>query len=136
MKRNLVEESFQRWEEEDAKKMDMGGRIASTMNKLGMTQRELAQKCHIAEGSMSRYINNSRMPKGPIVVEIAKALKVSTDYLLGLEELPSPHRHKGVWIVESTCFCSECGSEFPFADFNFCPECGADMRTRSDVNDR
>ena len=134
MKRNLVEESFQKWEEEDAKKMDMGGRIASTMNKLGMTQRELAQKCHITEVSMSRYINNSRMPKGPIVVEIAKALNVSADYLLGLEELPSPHRRKGVWIVESTCFCSECGSEFPFTDFNFCPECGADMRTRSDVN--
>ena len=134
MKRNLVEESFQKWEEEDAKKMDMGGRIASTMNKLGMTQRELAQKCHITEVSMSRYINNSRMPKGPIVVEIAKALKVSTDYLLGLEELPSPHRHKGVWIVGSpTYFCSECGSDFSF-DYNFCPECGADMRTRGAVN--
>ena len=135
MKRNLVEESFQKWEEEDAKKMDMGGRIASTMNKLGMTQRELAQKCHITEVSMSRYINNSRMPKGPIVVEIAKALNVSADYLLGLEELPSPHRRKGVWIVGSTYFCSECGSEFPSADYNFCPECGTDMRMRGDVND-
>jgi len=47
-----------------------------------------------------------------------------------------PQSKKGVWIVgKDGCYCSECGSEFPSADYNFCPECGTDMRMRGDVND-
>ena len=86
-KKEIIEKSFEKWEEEDAKKLDIGGRISNILYEERMTQRELAQKCHITEVSMSRYINNTRMPKGTIIVAIAKALGVSADYLLGLSEL-------------------------------------------------
>lgn len=86
-KKEIIEKSYEKWEEEDAKKLDIGGRISNILYEERMTQRELAQKCHITEVSMSRYINNTRMPKGTIIVSIAKALGVSADYLLGLSEL-------------------------------------------------
>lgn len=54
-----------------------------------------------------------------------------------LEELPSA-RPKGKWIkgtsengVTTSLFCSNCGQENPhWYDWNFCPNCGADMRER------
>ena len=33
---------------------------------------------------MSRYINNSRVPKGPMCVTIAEALGCSVEWLLGV----------------------------------------------------
>ena len=87
MNKDIIGKSFQEWEERDAKKLDVGGRIAKILCERKMTQRELAQKCHITEVSMSRYINNSRMPKGTAIVAMAKALGVSADYLLGLSDM-------------------------------------------------
>ena len=49
----------------------------------GLTQRELANRVGVTEVSMSRYINGTRVPSGPIVVNIAKALGISVDYLVG-----------------------------------------------------
>ena len=87
MNKDIIEKSFQEWEEKDAKKLDVGGRIAKILCERKMTQRELAQKCHITEVSMSRYINNDRMPKGTVIVAVAKALGVSADYLLGMSDM-------------------------------------------------
>ena len=87
MNKDIIGKSFQEWEERDAKKLDVGGRIAKILYERKMTQRELAQKCHITEVSMSRYINNNRMPKGTVIVAVAKALGVSADYLLGLSDM-------------------------------------------------
>lgn len=49
----------------------------------GLTQRELASKVGVTEVSMSRYIKGERVPSGPIVVNIAKELGISVDYLVG-----------------------------------------------------
>ena len=61
---------------------NLGGRIAELLNQLNMTQRELADKVHVTELSMSRYIKGNRVPKGPIISNIATALHTTTDYLL------------------------------------------------------
>ena len=61
---------------------NLGGRIAELLNQLNMTQRELADKVHVTEVSMSRYIKGNRVPKGPIIANIATALHTTTDYLL------------------------------------------------------
>ena len=47
-----------------------------------------------------------------------------------LEQLPSvqPSR-KGHWIwVKDYCKCSECGIGMGHTEYDFCPNCGADMR--------
>ena len=58
-------------------------RLDQARKEKGLTQRELAGRVGVTEVSMSRYVNGARVPKGPIVVNIAKALGVSVDYLVG-----------------------------------------------------
>lgn len=58
-------------------------RLGQVIKEKGLTQRELASKVGVTEVSMSRYIKGERVPSGPIVVNIAKELGVSVDYLVG-----------------------------------------------------
>lgn len=51
-----------------------------------MSQRELADTVGVTEVAMSRYLNDGRMPKGPILYNMAKVLGVSIEYLF--EEHP------------------------------------------------
>lgn len=51
-----------------------------------MSQRELADAAGVTEVAMSRYLNDGRMPKGPILYNMAKVLGVSIDDLF--EEHP------------------------------------------------
>ncbi len=63
----------------------LGERISELLEKNGMTQRELADLVGVTEVSMSRYIKGGRIPRGPIIANIALALHTTTDYLLGQE---------------------------------------------------
>lgn len=47
-----------------------------------MSQRELADAAGVTEVAMSRYLNDGRMPKGPLLYNMAKVLGVSVDDLL------------------------------------------------------
>lgn len=58
-------------------------RLGKMIKEKGLTQRELASKVGVTEVSMSRYIKGERVPSGPIVVNIAKELGISVDYLVG-----------------------------------------------------
>ncbi len=54
-----------------------------------VTQAWLADKANQKEATISRYVNGvNKSPQIDILVEIAKALNVSTDYLLGLSSVP------------------------------------------------
>lgn len=53
----------------------------------GMTQKALAEKTGITEVSISRYLNGQRIPRGPQIVVLAKALNVTCDYLLSLKSM-------------------------------------------------
>ncbi|MCC0627383.1 MULTISPECIES: helix-turn-helix domain-containing protein [unclassified Clostridioides] len=64
----------------------LGDRIANLRKELDINQKELATKVGITEASLSRYENNLREPKSEIIVRLARALKTSTDYLLGVNE--------------------------------------------------
>lgn len=79
----IIGDSFDELEKEEAQKLNLGERIKQKLDELGMSQRELAQAVKITEVSMSRYINNDRTPKGPLISQIARALGVSCDWLLG-----------------------------------------------------
>ena len=53
---------------------------------MNINQKELAIKANVTEGSLSRYENDIREPKAAALIQIADALDVSTDYLLGLTD--------------------------------------------------
>ena len=73
---------------------------------------------------------------------VAKFYKYESDRMTALQELPTVEARpvvKGEWLYEretyNTCSawkCSNCGECYglPFIkdEYNFCPECGADMR--------
>ena len=67
--------------------MTLGERIAKRLEEIKITQHELATRVGVTDISMCRYIHGERMPNAPIIANIAKALGVTTDWLLGLEDL-------------------------------------------------
>ena len=61
-------------------------KVTKLMNERGITQKQLSQLSGITESSISRYLHNDQRPRMDIVVNIAKALHVETDYLLDEDE--------------------------------------------------
>jgi Lar family restriction alleviation protein len=81
-----------------------------------MSQRELADTVGVTEVAMSRYLNDGRMPKGPILYNIAKVLGVSVDDLLADPEEKECTRceYGPVWNdVCRTCKGTEQANEDP-----------------------
>ena len=69
---------------------DFGRKVKKIMKQRGITQTWLAQKIGATEATLSRYVNNSRKPQADIAAEIAEALDVSLDYLMGITGFPAP----------------------------------------------
>jgi transcriptional regulator with XRE-family HTH domain len=66
--------------------MDVGEKIKIALEAKGMSQKELSEKAHATEASISRYINGERYPKWQIVKRIADVLDVSLDWLADRKE--------------------------------------------------
>lgn len=60
-------------------------RLADLLKQNNYSQREFAEAIGVTEVSMSRYLKGDRMPKGPIVANMARVLHTTSDYLLGQE---------------------------------------------------
>lgn len=59
--------------------------LKNTLEEQGVSQKWLAQRAETTEATISRFVNEKRKPAVlDIICNIAKALNVSTDYLLGL----------------------------------------------------
>ena len=68
----------------------IGQRINSALAAAEMTQKELATHIGINNANtISYFCSGARKPNLDTLVEISKALKVSTDYLLGLDDCSS-----------------------------------------------
>ena len=51
-----------------------------------LNQRELAKKLNVSQPAIARWETNKTIPNADMVIAIAKYFKVSTDYLLDLED--------------------------------------------------
>lgn len=65
-------------------------RLKEIRTKKELTQEEFAKLLNISPSSISLYESGSREPSLATLVNIAKILDVSTDYLLGLSDNESP----------------------------------------------
>ena len=63
--------------------MDFGARIVSAREKAKMTREKLADFLAIKYHTLSKYETSAREPDFETLVQIADALHVSTDYILG-----------------------------------------------------
>lgn len=68
-----------------------GKKIQYLREKNDMTQRELATKINISFSVMSRIESGDRAARDEEIIKIAKALNVSTDYLLGNSDIENPY---------------------------------------------
>lgn len=66
--------------------MTVGERIRLARKKEGLTQKQLGEKCGIAEPTIRRYELGKLNPKYETLKKIAHALEISTYELLGEEE--------------------------------------------------
>lgn len=62
----------------------LGRRICDMRQRRGWTQVELAAASGLVQSSVCRYEKSGRMPTLPVLIRLAVALEVSSDYLLGI----------------------------------------------------
>lgn len=63
-----------------------GERLLLSLQRQGMTQKELSERLNTTEASLSRYVSGDRDPKAEMVANMATALHTTSDYLLGIEK--------------------------------------------------
>ena len=63
-----------------------GERVKRELKEQGKTQRDLAATLCVQTSTLCEWLNDHNEPPMQIIVDIAKALEVSTDYLLGLKD--------------------------------------------------
>ena len=61
-------------------------KVKQLMNNQGINQKKLSQLSGITEASISRYLKNERTARLDIITNFAKALNVTTEYLLNDDE--------------------------------------------------
>lgn len=65
-------------------------RLKDTIISKGVSQKWLADKSNTTEATISRYIKEVNSPAVLVILtDIAKALNVSADYLLGITNIPT-----------------------------------------------
>lgn len=65
-----------------------GERVKKELKEQGKLQRDLCLYLNVNKSTMSEWLNDHNEPPMSTIVEIAKFLDVSADYLLGLKEYP------------------------------------------------
>ena len=75
--------------ERKIKNATFGNRLAQLRKSRGTSQVELAAAVGVTQGLISLYEKGISDPTGPVLAELARALHVSTDALLGIKPLKS-----------------------------------------------
>ena len=68
--------------------MFKGDRLKNLRNKRNITQKDLAKKFLFCKGNISRYETGIRQPDLGLLIKMANYFDVTSDYLLGLSDLP------------------------------------------------
>ena len=66
-------------------KQDIGKKISAIRKELGMTQKELAEKLHVTDKSISKWETGTHFPDIAIMEDLASSLGITVVELLGLE---------------------------------------------------
>jgi transcriptional regulator with XRE-family HTH domain len=74
-----------------------GQRLTELRMARGLTQVQLAEKVGSSQRAISRYETVAEFPPTPVLVDLAKALQVTADELLGLR---APAKPKTKWVED------------------------------------
>jgi len=67
-----------------------GDRITQLRKKIGMKQSDLAEKLGVARNQVSKYETGGSNPTLESLAQMAELFNTTTDYLLGLSNVPHP----------------------------------------------
>lgn len=70
--------------------MTFGERLEKCIKESNLTQKELAEKIGITPVRLNYWVKDKRQPDVPYIRELAKALNVSADYLIGNDSIATP----------------------------------------------
>jgi transcriptional regulator with XRE-family HTH domain len=65
-------------------RVPFGSRLNIVLRAKKMQKKDLAKMISVSDSNVSKYLYEKAYPSLPALVQIAKVLNVSTDYLLGL----------------------------------------------------
>jgi len=66
--------------------MSVANRIKNQRTKLNITQTELARVAKLTPAAISQFESGVRKPSFDALSKLSKALKITTDYLLGMKQ--------------------------------------------------
>ncbi len=66
--------------------VDFGVRLRALRTTNNMTQTQLAKRIGVSKSMVSAYETSMRLPSYDVLIKIAYTLKVTTDYLLGVDK--------------------------------------------------
>lgn len=66
----------------------LGTRIQELRSSFGWSQVELAKRLGVAKQTVSNWENENIQPSIEMLIRLARLFHVTTDYLLGLENIP------------------------------------------------
>ena len=66
----------------------LGQRINTLRQAAGLSQVELARRLNISKQTVSNWENENIQPSIEMLVRLSKVFNVTTDYLLGLDDIP------------------------------------------------
>ena len=66
----------------------LGQRIAELRGAFGWSQVDLAKKLSVTKQTVSNWENGNIQPSIEMLIRLAQTFRVTTDYLLGFEEIP------------------------------------------------
>lgn len=66
----------------------LGQRIQELRSGCGWSQVEVAKRLQVAKQTVSNWENENIQPSIDMLVQLAKLFNVSTDYLLGMDNVP------------------------------------------------
>ena len=77
-----------------------GGRLAAIRQSRGLTQEELGAAAGVSQRVIAYYETETTQPPGALLVDLARALKVTTDELLGLTPLSAKRSPKTARLLK------------------------------------
>lgn len=60
-----------------------------------ITQKEIAEVLHIRQNTYSQYESGKRQVPVEVIITLARYYRVTTDYLLGVSDIPNPYKIGG-----------------------------------------
>lgn len=67
--------------------VDLGKRLKELRKKRKLTQQQVAERIWVSKAMVSAYELSIRTPSYEVLIKLAKLFGVTTDYLLGLENI-------------------------------------------------